>query len=342
MANYKVVTQARPEGAFDFGSPDFALEREVLAPIGAELIAVESTTEKAFITEALDADAILAGDYQLTEKIIKSLRKCKVISLPSVGFDQVDIPAATARGIPVTNVPDTFIEEVADHTAALILGTFRRLRTMDIMSRENRWDDGRPLISRYPRLMGQTLGFISFGNIPRAVAARMKPFGIHMIAHDPFVKEVTITQQGVEPVGITELLQRSDIVSNHLPGSPATRHFMTEERFRLMKPHAIFVNTGRGATVDEKALIKALEEGWIDTAGLDVLEQEPPDPENPLLHMDNVILTPHVASASARMGPESQRRAGWEIGLVLQGRWPMSCVNPTVLEKSGLKRWQPY
>ena len=115
-----------------------------------------------------------------------------------------------------------------------------------------------------------------------------------------------------------------------------------EEQFRLMKPTALFVNNGRGPTVDENALIKALHEGWVAGAGLDVLEQEPPDPENPLLHMDNVILTPHVASASARMGPETRRRVGQEVALVLSGRWPRTCVNPTVLEKTDLRRWQPY
>ena len=117
---------------------------------------------------------------------------------------------------------------------------------------------------------------------------------------------------------------------------------LTEEHFRLMKPTALFINSGRGPTVDEKALIRALEGDWIAGAGLDVLEQEPPDPENPLLHMENVIFTPHVASASARMGPESHRRAGQEIALVLNGRWPRTCVNPSVLEKTTLKRWQPY
>ncbi|PYN86230.1 MAG: 2-ketogluconate reductase, partial [Candidatus Rokuibacteriota bacterium] len=147
---------------------------------------------------------------------------------------------------------------------------------------------------------------------------------------------------GVEPVGLTELLQRSDIVSMHAPATADAHHLLTEHHFRQMKPEAIFVNTGRGPTVDEPALIRALQEGWIAAAGLDVLEQEPPRPDNPLLRMDNVILSPHVASASARMDPERRRRVGQEIALVLSGRWPRSCVNPSVLEKTGLIRWQPY
>ena len=265
-----------------------------------------------------------------------------MIALGSVGVDSVDVAAATARGIPVTNVPDTFIEEVADHAMTLILATFRRLVTQDRLVREGRWKEGRPILYQYPRLMGQTLGFVAFGHVARAVAVRAEPFGVHMLAYDPYVEELVMSRYGVEPVGLTELLQRSDIVSMHAPATPDAHHLLTEEHFRLMKPEAIFVNTGRGPTVDESALIKALQEGWIAAAGLDVLEQEPPAPTNPLLKMDNVILTAHVASASARFDPARRRRVGHEIALVLSGRWPRSCVNPSVLEKTTLVRWQPY
>jgi len=288
------------------------------------------------------ADALIAKGRPLTRKIIEGLQRCKVIALGSVGADTVDVAAATARGIPVTNVPDTFIEEVADHAMMLILATFRRLTTMDRMVRDGRWKEGRPLLSRFPRLMGQTLGFVAFGHVARAVAVRARAFGLRLIAYDPYIEELVITGHGVEPVGLTELLQRSDIVSMHAPATADAHHLLTEHHFRQMKPEAIFVNTGRGPTVDEPALIRALQEGWIAAAGLDVLEQEPPKPDNPLLRMDNVILSPHVASASARMDPERRRRVGQEIALVLSGRWPRSCVNPSVLEKTGLVRWQPY
>jgi D-3-phosphoglycerate dehydrogenase len=265
-----------------------------------------------------------------------------VIALGSVGVDSVDVAAATARGIPVTNVPDTFIEEVADHAMMLMLATYRRLVTMDRFVRDGRWTEGRPLLSQWPRLMGLTLGFIAFGHVARAVAVRARGFGLHMLAYDPYVEELVLPRYGVEPVGLTELLQRSDIVSMHAPSTPDAHHLLREHHFRSMKPEAIFINTGRGPTVDEPALIRALREGWIAAAGLDVLEQEPPDPKNPLLTMENVILTPHVASASARFDPVRKRRVGEEIALVLSGQWPRSCVNPSVLEKSGLRRWQPY
>ncbi len=321
----------------------YELEMESLASVGAEIVEIPAKTEEEFIEAAKDADALIARGRRTSKKIIDSLERCRIIALGSVGADTVDVAAATARGIPVTNVPDTFIEEVADHTIMMILATFRRLRTMDKYVREGRWSEGRPLLSTYPRLMGQTLGFVSFGHVARATALRARAFGVQMLAYDPYIEELTMSQYGVEPVSyLGDLLKRSDIVSMHAPATSEVHHLLTEEHFRMMKPEALFINNGRGPTVDEGALIKALQEGWIAAAGLDVLEQEPPDPENPLLHMDNVVLTPHVASASARMGPETRRRVGQEISLVLSGRWPRTCVNPSVLEKTDLRRWQPY
>jgi D-3-phosphoglycerate dehydrogenase len=342
LATFKIVTQRAVGASFGVSGGGYKLEMEALATFDAEIVEVAATTEEEFIRTACDADALIAKGRPITRRIIDHLEKCKVIALGTVGADAVDVAAATARGIPVTNVPDTFIEEVADHAMMLILATFRRLLTVDKFVREGRWQEGRPLLSQYPRLLGQTLGFIAFGHVARATAVRARAFGVRMLAYDPYIEELVITQYGVEPVGLTELLQRSDIVSMHAPATSDAYHLLTEDHFRLMKPEAIFINTSRGPTVDEPALFKALQEGWIAAAGLDVFEQEPPDPANPLLRLDNVILTPHVASASARMDPERRRRVGQEIALVLSGRWPRSCVNPSVLDRTGLARWQPY
>lgn len=150
-----------------------------------------------------------------------------------------------------------------------------------------------------------------------------------------------MSSYGVEPVGLSELLAQSDIISMHAPATPDAHKMLKEEHFRQMKKTAYFINTGRGPTVDEAALIKALQEGWIAGAALDVLEKEPPDPSNPLLEMENVILTAHISSMSSRFEGTRRRRAGHEISMVLSGRWPMSCVNPTVLPNTGLHRWQP-
>jgi D-3-phosphoglycerate dehydrogenase len=340
VAKFKIVTPA----GVSYGAPGagYELEMEALGPVGAEIVEVAGKTDDDFAKAARDADALYAKGRPITKRIIDGLERCKVIALGSVGVDSVDVAAATARGIPVTNVPDTFIEEVADHAMTLILAAFRRLVTQDRLVREGRWKEGRPMLYEHPRLMGQTLGLVAFGHVARAVAVRATPFGVHLVAYDPYVEELIMSQYGVEPVSLTELLQRSDIVSMHAPATPEAHHLLTEEHFRLMKRSALFVNTGRGPTVDESALIKALQEGWIAGAALDVLEQEPPAPSNPLLSMDNVILTAHVASASARFDPARRRRVGHEIALVLNGRWPRSCVNPSVLPKTGLVRWQPY
>ena len=340
MAKFKVVTPAGV--SFSVAGGGYDLEMEALEAIGAEIVEIPAGSENEFISAAHDADALYAKGRQITKRMIDGLQNCKIIACGSVGVDYVDVAAATARGIPVTNVPDTFIEEVADHAMMLILATFRRLVVQDRLVRENRWKEGRPMLLKIPRLMGLTLGFIAFGHVARQVALRARPFGVRMLAYDPFVEELVMSPYGVEPVSFSDLLKQSDIVSMHAPATPEAHHLMREEHFRLMKPTALFINTGRGPTVDESGLIKALQEGWIAGAGLDVLEQEPPVPGNPLMGMDNVILTAHVASASARFDPVRLRRVGQEIALVLGGKWPRSCVNPSVLEKSKLQRWQPY
>ena len=274
--------------------------------------------------------------------MIQAGKKLKVVSLASVGVDSVDVDAATALGIPVTNCPDTFIEEVADHAMTLILASWRRLVEQDRMVRNGDWAKARPQLYQFPRLMGMTLGFISFGHVARAVAKRAAPFGFQMLAYDPYIEELVMSDYGVQPVGYDELLQRSDIISMHAPGTKDAHHLMKEQHFKKMKKTALFVNTGRGSTVDESAMIKALQEGWIAGAGLDVLETEPVGHNNPLLGMDNVILTAHVASASSRFDLARKRRVGAEMSLVLSGKWPRACVNPAILEKSKLTRWQPY
>ena len=342
MARFKVAVQRPTNVTYALGGGDYDFEMEYLSTVDAEIVEFEAASEGEFIEQVKDCDALIARGDRVTANIIDNLQNCKIIALGSVGADTVDVGAATARNIPVTNVPDTFIEEVADHTMMLLLATFRRLTLMDKYTRDERWGQGRPYLNQFPRLFGQTLGFVSFGHVARATAIRAQPFGLRMLAFDPYIEELTITSYGVEPVSLDEVLERSDFVSMHAPATSEVHHMLTERHFRMMKPTALFINNGRGPTVDEAALIKALDEGWIAGAGLDVTEIEPPEPDNPLLKMENVILTPHVASASSRMSPEARRRVGQEISLVLNGRWPRTCVNPTVLNKTDLIRWQPY
>ena len=320
----------------------YSLELEALDPI-AEIIEVAAKTPEEFAAGVKHMDAIITSwGFRIDASLIDQLEKCVVIGVGSVGVDMVDIEAATRAGIVVTNVPDVFIEEVADHALMLLLGCARQMKTMNRVAAEGQWWSGRPLLNHTPRLMGQTLGLFAYGNVARCTARRAKAFGMHVIAHDPYVSELTISDDGVEPVSRDELLARSDFISVHAPHNEETHHAFSADAFDKMKPSSIIINTARGPIIDEQALIDALETGTIAGAGLDVLEQEPPSNDNPLLQMENVLVSPHVASATTRMRPETRRRVGREVALVLRNKWPMSCVNPTVLPRVPLERWQPY
>ena len=339
MARFKIAT---PAGAsFTTAGGGYDYEMGELAGIDAEIVE-GPTNEDGFIAFARDADVIYAKGMRFTTKVVESLpEQCRAIVLGTVGVDSVDVVAATARGMPVTNCPDTFIEEVADHAMMLLLSSHRRTLEQDRMVREGRWREGRPALLQIPRLMGQTLGLIAFGHVARAVAKRAKPFGLRVIAYDPFIEELVMVEHGVLPVTLEEVLSQSDFISMHAPATPEAEGMLMEKHFRQMKKTAVFINTGRGPTVQEAGLIKALSEGWIAHAGLDVLEIEPPGNNNPILGMPNVTLSAHTASASARFDPARKRHVGRELGLILSGKWPMSCVNPAVLMKSNLRRWQP-
>ena len=339
----KVVAQLPPVATEIKTSSKYAWEMEALSALDVEIVEAPTDSVENFLNEARDAHALMVSwGIRIDQQVIASLEKCVVISSGSVGVDNIDVEAATAAGIVVTNVPDVFIEETADHTLMLLLAIYRRITTLDAMVRRGDWKKGRSVLAEFPRLRGQTLGIFAFGNIATAVARRAKPFGLNVIAHDPYVSELKMIAEGVEPVSMQELLARADFLTLHPALNPETRGIFSEAQFSAMKNTAILVNCGRGEVVDEAALIRALEKGEIAAAGLDVLEKEPPDLDNPLFGMENVILTPHSASASSRMRPTARRRVGRELALVLSGKWPMSAVNPTVLPRVNLERWQPY
>src|SRR3954462_9016580 len=225
MPKFTIVT---PKGAsFTVAGGGYGYEMEALEPIDAEIVEAPAN-EAEFSAAARNADASYGKGMRITRPIIDALENCKVITLGSVGVDSVDVKAATARGIPVTNIPDTFIEEVADHAMTLLLAGFRRLIAQDRMVREGRWSEGRPMLSTIPRLAGQTLGFISFGRVARAVARRATPFGLRLMAYDPFISETIISECGVLPATLSEVLSQSDFVSMHAPARPEVHHMLDE------------------------------------------------------------------------------------------------------------------
>src|ERR1700676_2535006 len=283
LAKFKIAT---PAGAsFTVAGGGYDLEMEPLEGMDAEIVE-GPTDEDGFIKFAQDADAIYAKGIRMSKKIIDGLpERCRAIVLGSVGVDSVDVVAATARGIPVTNCPDTFIEEVADHAMMLLLSSFRRTIEQDRMVREGRWREGRPALLKTPRLNGQTLGLIAFGHVARAVAKRAKPFGLRVMAYDPYIEELVMIEHGVIPATLEEVLSQSDFVSMHAPATPEAEGMLIREHFRLNKKTAIFINTGRGRTVQESALIKALQRRWIAQAHLDVLGNEPPGNKKIILGM---------------------------------------------------------
>lgn len=340
--NNKIVAcYARPPVQDTF-ERRFAIELDILGDLG-ELTQVDRDDQDAFLSAVSEADAVITTWGVLFDReVIRRMKRCRIIAVGAVGVDMVDLEAATEAGIPVTNTPDTFIEEVADHTMMLLLASARRLKHMQAFAESNQWRKGRPILWKVPRLMGSTLGLLGFGNVARATARRAKPFGLRILAHDPYVADTTLTALDVEPVAFDELLARSDYLSMHTPHNEETHHLMDCDAFARMKHGAVLINTARGSVIDEAALLEALQRGTLAGAALDVLEQEPPAQTNPLLSHPDVMLTPHVAPASTRMVPECRRRAARQIALVLRGKWPMSCVNPRVLETSKLVRWQPY
>jgi D-3-phosphoglycerate dehydrogenase len=325
---YKVIATAFG-GRVETGYP---YEHEALGPLGITIATVDADSDSSYVAQVKDADAIIVGGRMLSAEVIGQLERCKVIANGGVGVDRVDLDAATAHGIVVTNVPDVFIDEVANHAMMLLLCLAKKTVPLDRCVRENRWQAARQYMAPMPKLTDQVLGLVAFGNIPRKVVARARGFDMHVLAWDPFVKDEVFEQHGAERVpNLADLFRRSDFVSSHLPLTRDTRGLLDYALFSSMKPTAYFINTGRGPTHVEADLIRALQEKKLAGAGLDVMEIEPTEPGNPLHQMDNVVLTPHTASVSDVSNVERRRRVGQEIAAVLQGRVPRSVVNKEVL-----------
>ena len=309
--------------------PNLDAAGTVLSPIGAELRLAEGPTPDAILRAARSADAILVTYAKITADIIQQLTRCRIISRFGIGVDNVDLDAATAKGIVVTKVPDYCVDEVSDHAMALLLAAVRKIPFSDARVHGGEWK--MPSVVPIHRLRGTTLGLVGFGRIPQLVAPKARAFGMRVLASDPFVPAPVMEAAGVEPVTFDQLVERSDYISIHAPLTPQTRHLFDAGVFRRMKPTAYLVNTARGPLVDEAALVEALTAGRIAGAALDVVEQEPPAPGSPLLACRNLILTPHTGFYSDESLVELQTKAAEEVVRVLGGQSPRNPVNPEVL-----------
>ena len=325
MANHKVAFISRTE-------PDTKLVEEQLAGLDYEMDVHICASEGEAIEAIKGVDVIINQGVPLPRPVIREIDRAQAIVSFGHGFNHIDHNAATGQSVMVVNTAGFCSEEVSNHTIMLLLACAKNLTLLNNLVKEGRWGpDTRSHTLQLDPIDGQTLGLVGLGNIARATARKARAFGLEIIAYDPYVQPWIAKEYGVELVGsLEELARRSDFASVHVPLNDETRKLVGESFFSAMKPTAFFINTCRGPTVDEQALINALRNGTIAGAGIDVFEQEPTPADNSLLKMDNVIVTPHSAGASRVSRVASQVRIGQETARILQGAWPMSLVNPEV------------
>jgi D-3-phosphoglycerate dehydrogenase len=307
---------------------------EALRRSRAELIDRPCPTEQDVVEYGRDADALLVLEEPVPAAVIAELTRCRVISRFGIGVDTIDVPAATAAGIYVTNVPDASTEDVSDHALGLLFSLARDLGTYDRGARQGNWSmAASPREIR--RLRGRTLGLVGFGRIGRSLCEKVRALGLEVLAHDPNVPAQAIAESGARPVELAELLDLSDFVSLHAPLTPQTHHLLGPAELALMRPSAFLINVSRGGLVDQAALAGALGRGELAGAALDVLEIEPPPPDDPILAAPGVILTPHVAHYSTESFDAVRDRAIENIVRVLSGREPLHSVNHPAAARGG-------
>lgn len=318
----------------DFTEPDHAVESEVFTASGLsiEVVSAEQTRALGLRAATAGADALLVQFATIDRALIQTLTSCKVMARYGVGVDMIDLGAASEMGIPVANVPHYCIDEVSSQAIGFVLDLNRRTFALNEHTHAGHWGRTPPPVSPPSRLRGQVLGIAGLGAIGSEVARKAAAFGLEVLGYDPYA--VPDRHPGISFVSLEEMLRRADYVSLHCPLVDETRGLIGTEQLALMKPTAYLLNLSRGPVVDQGALVQALRTGQIQGAALDVLDVEPPDPAEPLLHMDNVIVTPHTSSWSVESAIELRREAAQSIVDALRGGEPSSVVNRTGLQKS--------
>lgn len=305
--------------------PNLEPTEEVLGRIGADLRLAAAKTPEAILDVAREADGVIVCYADMSADLIAELTNCKVIARTGIGFDNVDLEAASARGMFVTNVPEYCEDEVSDHAMALLLGSIRKIAFLSESVDGGTWDAG----SAKPigRIRGRTLGLAGFGKIPRRLAGKAQAFGMAVVAYDPYAPEQVFTDAGVRSVTFDELLAESDYISVHAPLTPETENMFDADAFAKMRQGAYIVNTARGPLIDVEALADSLDAGHLAGAGLDVLPVEPPPVGARLLNRPNVILTPHTGFYSEESMVDLQTKAAEQVAMVLSGQDPQFAVN---------------
>lgn len=319
----------------DYEWSDLSIEHSIFSPYGINFTAARCKNEEDVLSVAENADAIISGFAPLSEKVIQSLRRCKVISMNGASFDNVNVEAATEKGILIVNCPDYCFEEAADHTMAMILSCARGIFQYDRRIRNKIWDF--KAAGPVQRMRDSVLGLLGFGRIAQAVAIRALAFGMIVVASDPFINDAFIRTKGAKPASAMETIAAADYLSIHVPLTKETRKFIRAEELSCMKRSAFLINISRGAVIDEAALYEALKSGVIRGAALDVIEKEPPDNNDQLLSLENVLITPHAAFYSEDAMRDVRYRAAQEVIKVFKGEIPNHVVNRRVLEQGSLR-----
>ncbi|MCD6558619.1 MAG: C-terminal binding protein [Palaeococcus sp.] len=309
----------------DYNYTDLTIEERELVQWNAQVVPAQCTTPEEVIKVGKDADALISQYAPITAEVIANLDRCKAIGRYGIGVDNIDVAAATARGIAVINVPSYCEDEVSDHALAMLLAWARRIPHYTEEIRRGTWDwkTGCPIY----RLRGQVLSLLGFGKIARLLARKAKALGLEVIAYDPYLADEVFGREDVKRVTLDDLFAQSDFLSVHVPLTSETRHLINEKALAQMKPTVCIINTSRGPVVDEAALAKAIQEGVIAGACLDVMEEEPPANNNPLLQLDQVIFSPHVGWYSEEAQTELRGKIAEDIGRALTGVRPYGLVN---------------
>ncbi len=307
------------------------------AEADAKIVSIHSESDEEFIQSARDASAIVVIARKISHEIIRSLEQCELILTLSVGYDCVDLKTATERGIPVCNTPAYCTDEVANHAMTLLLALARKIHLIIPQSKNAVWD------YKYTRQIynfkDNNLGIIGLGKVGRSIVPKARGFGMTIMAYDPYLDDDIFNLLGVNrKYELDDLLREADYITIHAPLTPETYHLIDERSFGIMKKNAVLINTARGKIIDENALCKALIDRQIDSAGLDVLEQEPPSNDNPILNISNAIVTPHVAWYSEESFKNDMVQGMDEIVNVLNGHRPRYIVNPEIFGAKKNKR----
>jgi D-3-phosphoglycerate dehydrogenase len=309
----------------DFDFPDIDIERNIFSDLDCEIITPQANDENKLIEACRDADGLLVQYAQITEKVINSMAKCKVISRVGVGVDTIDCKAARAKNINVCNVPDYCTDEVADQALALIFSLGRKTVLLSNAVKSGVWDvmKAKPIFN----FKKQTLGLIGFGKIPQNLASKAVNLFREVLVYDPFISNEIADRSGVKIATFYDILRTCDFISIHCPSNDSTKHLFGLREFQLMKPTAFLVNTSRGVIVNTDDLYQALDTGLIAGAGLDVLEKEPPGPDFKLYRFDNVVLSPHAGFYSETAIEDLHKKWALNVYRILKGEEPLNVVN---------------